>query len=226
MASKVFVSYKYYDTSVYQDSTLDKIVNPNRGLYAGTIGFVTPRSYLNELSNVLDGYVIEKWEQDSEDLSDFTDETIASKLRDKIYDSSVTLVLISPNMKDKNKTEDKQWIPWEISYSLCEYGRNGRYSKTNAVIAIVLPDEYNSYDYCIEEKLICDSTLLKFNNNFCFNIIAKNFFNKKNAVHEYCSICGNIHYVEDDVHYIVYAKWCDFKLNPKIYLDLPKSPLL
>ena len=220
MINKVFVSYKYYDTSVYQDSTLDKVIDASRGLYAGTVGYITPRSYLNELSNVLDGYVIEKWEQDGEDLSDFSNNTIASKLRDKIYDSSITIVLISPNMKDKNKKENQQWIPWEISYSLCEYGRNNRISRSNALVAIVLPDVNNSYNYCIEEKLACDSTLLKFNDGFCFEIIAKNFFNKKDSVHKHCNICNNIHYMEDDVHYTVHVKWCDFKFNPKKYLNL------
>ena len=119
MVNKVFVSYKYYDTSVYQDGLLDRILDDNRGLYAGTIGFVAPRSYLNELSNILDGYVIEKWEQDGEDLSNFSDDTIASKLRDKIYDSSVTIVLISPNMK--NKKFPKESIVHPLFYSYFSY---------------------------------------------------------------------------------------------------------
>ena len=220
MANKVFVSYKYYDTTVYQDSRLDRIINADRGLFAGTIGHVTPRSYLNELSKVLDGYVIEKWEQDGEDLSYFSDDTIASKLRDKIYDSSVTIVLISPNMKDKNKTEDKQWIPWEISYSLCEYRRNRRYSKTNAVVAIVLPDINNSYDYCIEYDKYCDVSTLKFSNDFCFEIIGSNFFNKKEPRKYNCDICHRVHFRGNDNHYFAYAKWCDFIKNPRKYINL------
>lgn len=85
-------------------------------------------------------------------MSVLEDTTIQSILGDKIYDSTITLVLISPNMKDPNLPETEQWIPWEISYSLREQSRNGRTSKTNAVMAIVLPDANGRYDYYIEDR--------------------------------------------------------------------------
>lgn len=85
-------------------------------------------------------------------MSVLEDTTIQSILGDKIYDSTITLVLISPNMKDSNLPETEQRIPWEISYSLREQSRNGRTSKTNAVMAIVLPDANGRYDYYIEDR--------------------------------------------------------------------------
>ena len=44
-----------------------------------------------------------KGEQRNEDLGDKSDEYIWEHLKDLIYDSSVTIVLVSPNMRDKNK---------------------------------------------------------------------------------------------------------------------------
>lgn len=120
MSYKIFVSYKYADTQVFQDSGLRK--NPDRWNASKKI---TPRDYLNALSFKLSDVAIEKWEPEGEDLSGFKDETIRSILKDKIYDSSVTIILISPEMRDALKPESEQWIPWEVSYSLKEASRNG-----------------------------------------------------------------------------------------------------
>lgn len=215
MANKIFISYKYWDDSVFQNSNYDKITHPDYPF----IDKVTPRSYVNQLNTILKDYAIQKWENDGEDLSKFKDSTIASKLRDKIYDSSVTIVLISPKMKDSSKDEEDQWIPWELSYSLSEYTRNDRTSKTNGVIAVVLPDKYLSYDYCIEYDPICDCDNLKFKHDFCFTIIGENFGNKKISNKYWCSKCSNYHYPEPDENYFVYAKWNDFIANPKKYID-------
>lgn len=212
MSNKIFVSYKYYDVNVYQNPDLDKIPNPSPFVYDEK---VTPRSYLNYLSRVLSDYAVEKWEKDDEDLSEFKEETIASKLKDKIYDSTITIVLISPKMNDFYKNESDQWIPWEVSYSLKEITRNGRTSKTNAMIAVVLPDLQNRYDYCIEETTCCTS--LKFSS--FFSIIGNNFFNKKNADSYECSECGGTHFRGLDSHYFVYAKWNEFIVNPKQYIN-------
>ena len=141
MGRKIFISYKYKDTNVRQMYHIWYSQKRNTRV----------RDYVDKLQELIGEDNINKGEKDGEDMSVLEDATIQSVLGDKIYDSSITLVLISPNMKDPSLSETDQWIPWEISYSLREQSREGRTSKTNAVMAIVLPDANNSYDYYIQE---------------------------------------------------------------------------
>jgi hypothetical protein len=70
-------------------------------------------------------------------LSQYSENTIWDKLKNRIYDSSVTIVMISPNMKEAHRYDKAQWIPWEISYSLKSMNRNDRISRSNAVLAVI-----------------------------------------------------------------------------------------
>ncbi|MCX8743898.1 TIR domain-containing protein [Snodgrassella sp. B3882] len=187
MSKKIFISYKYGDTQVARLNSL----------YSWELTKV--RDYVDLLQKQLEkqGDHINKGENDNESLAHFKDETIQSRLADKIYDSTVTIVLVSKGMNELWCSEKDQWIPWEIAYSLRTKTRFDRTSKTNAIFAIKLPDENNSYDY--DPKL--------------FNII-KNNMNNRN--YSYPS-----DYQSDLLNsYIFYVRWDCFIKNINYHIDL------
>lgn len=196
MGRKIFISYKYADTNVRQI--------PNILLRKTRV-----RDYVDKLQDLIGEENINKGEKDGEDLSVLEDTTIQSILGDKIYDSSITLVLISPNMKEPYKSELDQWIPWEISYSLREQTRNGRQSKTNAVMAIVLPDANNSYEYFLREHSCPYCNSITYMTNTLFKILSANMFNRYRPTYSTCTH-HNTPPETGEFSYIPCVKWDNF----------------
>lgn len=164
MGKAIFVSYKYSDIKVFQ--------------LPDVVGVTTVRHYVDKLAGLLEqGDYLYKGEDDGESMATLEDSTIASKLGDKIFRSSLTIVLISKGMKNDVISDKDQWIPWELSYSLREQSREGGNSKTNAVLAVVLPDEFGSYSYYITENPLCNS--ITYHTNTLFQILRLNMFNHK-----------------------------------------------
>lgn len=209
MGRKVFVSYKYSDSRV-QD------LNVFEDTFWGKIKVqTTARHYVDKLTDILEKEDhIYKGEDDDESMESLADSTIGSKLGDKIFDSSVTIVLISKGMKNPFLPEKDQWIPWEISYSLKEQTRQEKKSKTNGIIAVVLPDEFGSYEYYITRDEACNCRSL--NTPFLFNILSDNMFNIKEPQRR---LCNNEWVYTGDCSYIQSVKWSDFKANPTKYID-------
>ena len=204
MARKIFVSYKHGDSSVRPPFDTD--------FYNG---LTTTRDYVDCLMTLFAGEQIYKGEG-NEDLSEFKDETIRSRLKDKIWDSSVTIVLISPEMKDPHEIESDQWIPWEISYSLKAITRGERTSKTNAMLAVVLPSKLGGYNYYYETHSNCNCRTLK--TYPLFEILKRNMFNRKNEEKIPCSVCGGSPH-QGDHSYIPSVKWDDFISNKEKFLE-------
>ncbi len=209
MTRKIFVSYKYGDSSV---------LHIPRQLDSGP---TTVRHYVDWLHAHLDvnDHII-KGEDDGEDMSGFKDETIASNLRNKIYDSTVTIVLISKNMKEPNTPEDDQWIPWEIAYSLREKTREDRTSGSNGVLAVVIPDENGSYEYFVQPIGCVHCGSMRWKHDTLFQILGKNMFNRKQPKTIICpnGVCGTLH-TGDDHSYIHPVRWDAFIPNINNYID-------
>lgn len=213
MGYKIFVSYKYGDTNVQPLKTGRQYLYSfgyNTTIYEPT----KVRDYVTKLQELLEvNNHINKGEADGESLAAFKDSTIASKLRDKIFDSSVTIVMISPEMKDNAKRERDQWIPWEISYSLREYGRNGRTSHSNAMLAVVLPDRSGNYSYCMEDS----PTSTTIYTGRLFEILRKNMFNEK--IPTIIRYENGIPIYFGESSYIPCIKWNDFTECPNSSIE-------
>ena len=187
MGRKIFISYKYSDSSVkrllpYQEATA--------------------RDYVDFLQEKLekDGIHINKGEKDNESLSQFRDETIQTKLSDKIFDSSVTIVLLSPNMKEWWNSESEQWIPWEIAYSIKNKKRALSSSKRNAILLVALPDRNGNYSYTDQPS-------------FYFNIINNNINNLK------YSYPANYLTPTCSPSYMLKCNWNEFMSNVNGWID-------
>lgn len=207
MARKIFVSYKYGDTQV----------EPLEGIIFEA---TKARDYVTKLQELLsDNDQINKGEKDDEDLSNFKDSTIESKLRDKIFDSSITIAIVSKGMKEYLTAEKDQWMPWEIAYSLRTISKGDRTSNPNGVIMVVLPDNNGSYDYYITDNTCpyCDCRSLS--TDFLFGILKRNTFNNKSLTQSDCEYHSVNPVYTGDHSYIMSVKWVDFIKTPNFYLD-------
>ncbi len=110
-------------------------------------------------------------------------------------------------------------VEQEIAYSLKEHTRNDRTSQANALLAVVLPDKNDSYNYFIVDKQ-CDSCSCRVLNTCThFQIIQDNMFNIKIPV--YKNDCQEI-----SLTYLGYSsyvhtvKWYDFSGDPDFYINI------
>lgn len=200
---KIFISYKYKDTNVRKitsSSTPD-----------------TARDYVNYLSNLLSKKYdhIYKGEDDDQPLNHLSEEALWETLKDRLFDTTMTIVLISPNMKE-NIPDMEQWIPWEISYSLKEETRANSSglqvtSHINAMLAVVLPDVMDSYSYFINNHNCCSAKCSTYNFDIIFDILRENMFNIKDDNGKPCGHGVNIFYGE--YSYIPVVIWSDFINN-------------
>ncbi|MGL4982192.1 MAG: TIR domain-containing protein [Treponemataceae bacterium] len=184
MANKTFISYKYSEAQQLRDAIIEKL--------GGAATY-----YKGETS-------------DSPNMGDSAIDTIKKNLTDMMHDTSVTIVIISPNMKDS------KWIDWEIEYCLKKISRKGRTSRTNGIVGVIM--KYNGgYDWFITHLINCHGrSVVKYKNEYLYPIIYNNHFNS-NPPQWHCSKCKTYDYLNGS--YIEYVEEFSFLLNPQEYID-------
>ena len=184
MARKTFVSYKYSEAKDIRDDIL-KALGEDATYYQGETS-------------------------DSPDLTDTSTENIKKKLTDMIYDTSVTIVVISPNIKQS------KWIDWEIEYSLKEITRADNTSRTNGIVGVIMKHngDYkwivgeSSYDDGCKPRTIDESKLYK--------IISENRYNLKENKYA-CERCKTVYKLSGS--YISLIEEEDFLKDTSKYIE-------
>ena len=184
MSRKTFISYKYDEASDVRDRIINALGSD-------------ATYYKGETS-------------ESPDLSDLSTERIKEKLKEMIYDTSVTIVVISPRMKES------KWIDWEIEYSLREYKRGDRTSHSNGVVGVVMK-YMGSYDWIRTIKRNPDGHMpTYYDESLLFDVINKNRFNQ-NPKKYLCSRCKTVDALTGC--YISLIEEDDFLANPNKYIE-------
>ena len=184
MGRKTFISYKFSEAQCIRDIII-RAMGEDAQFYQGETS-------------------------DSPDLTDTTSENIKRNLADMIYNTSVTIVIISPHIIES------KWIPWEIQYSLCEYSRNSQNSKTNGIVGVITKVN-NSYDWFINKHINLDGChTITYNCQYLPNIIKNNMFNQVPKRYS-CQYCKSIDSMFG--HFISLIKIDDFLINPTYYIE-------
>lgn len=176
MAHKTFISYKYSESRELRDKIIGAL-GKDATYYKG--------------ENV-----------DSKDMSDYKRKTIKANLSKMMYDTSVTIVILSPNMRES------EWIGWEISYCLKKNTRKDRTSQRNGVVAVIkkVNGSYSWFQYS-------EGDAIKYHMNKVQDIIAKNHFNSNPPK----KVDGKYDWL--DGSYIAFIKEDEFLDNPKKYIN-------
>lgn len=176
MAHKTFISYKYSESRELRDRII-MALGKDAIYYRG--------------ENV-----------DSKDMTDYKRETIRKNLADMMYDTSVTIVILSPDMRKS------EWIGWEVSYCLKKIRRKDRVSQRNGLVAVIkkVNGNYSWLKYP-------EGDSIKYHMNKVQDIIAKNHFNSNPPK----KVDGSYDWLNGS--YITFVEEEDFLCNPKKYID-------
>ena len=184
MAHETFISYKYSDAVDVRDRIYE-----NMGEYA--------KFYRGE-----NGF--------SPNKSDDSDDAIWNYLKNMIWGTSVTIVVLSPEMLQSS------WISDEISYSLKKISRDGTQSQRNGVVAVIKKVN-GSYDWFKYKITYPDGHISNgYHEEKVFEIIRANRGNQNPQVYV-CEHCKTIDGLSGS--YISYVEEDEFINNMDKYIE-------
>lgn len=184
MARKTFISYKYSEAIQLRDEIIAAL-GKDATYYQGETS-------------------------ESSDLTDLKTETIKETLKNMLFDTSVTIVIVSPSMTDS------KWIDWEIEYSLCEYTRGDVTSRTNGVVGVIMQVD-GGYDWIISTIEGSDGCKYRsINNEKLYKIIRENRLNRKKSLYS-CDHCQTVDILNGS--YISLVTEESFLGNPSKYIE-------
>ncbi len=184
MAHKTFISYKYSEAQNLRNDIL-KALGDDATYYTGETS-------------------------DSPDLTDTSTENIKRRLTDMMYRTSVTIVIVSPDM---NKSK---WIDWELEYCLKEISRKDRTSKTNGIVGVIMKIN-GGYDWITNHFTnYHGKPVINHKDEYLYPIIYKNRYNSVPPIW-HCNECKTYDFM--DGSYITLVNEEDFLENPQKYID-------
>lgn len=184
MARKTFISYKYSEARQLRDNILDSLGEDAR-FYSGETA-------------------------SSPDLSNTTVDKIKTSLKDMIYSTTVTIVIISPQMIQS------RWIEWELEYSLKSIKRGDQNSSTNGIIGVIQKVN-GSYDWLTTVSKNSDGCTSKSHlTNKMFPIINNNRFNQAPPSYA-CNDCKTFNRLSGS--YISLIPEDEFLSDPSLYIE-------
>ena len=184
MVRKTFISYKYNEAQNLRDAIITAL-GKDATFYQGETS-------------------------DSPDMTDLKTDTIKKNLTDMMFHTSVTIVIITPNIKQS------KWIDWEIEYCLKEISREDRTSKTNGIVAVIQKVN-GGYDWYKSSNLNsdgCSST--SYLEHLVYDIIKNNRYNQ-NPKKYVCNTCQSINALTGS--YISYVQEESFLKDPQKYIE-------
>lgn len=185
MARETFISYKYSEAKTVRDEIIEKLGKD-------------AKYYRGETAT-------------SPNLTSTSVENIKNSLKDMIYCTSVTIVVISPNMIQS------EWMEWEIEYSLKQISREGKTSRTNGVLGVVMKVN-GGYDWLISRGINEDGCSSRYiNSNYLFGIINNNRFNLVTDDKYFCPRCKSYDRLKGS--YISLIEEEIFLSDPALYIE-------